>query len=69
MQRTISLIHNGIQVGVVETTRQPHVGARYDNVQSGKIFRIAGWIKDNVAKVEVVPEETRSEPSREVKII
>ncbi len=69
MQKKISLIHNGLSVGEVETTRQPHVGARFDDVQPGKIFRIAGWFSDDVAKVELVPEEVYSTSGNQAKIV
>lgn len=55
----IILIHNGTQIGVVETIRKPHVGARYGDIEGfpGQTFRVRGWTNDGRALVELAKDQ------------
>ena len=68
--KRIALVHKGNQVGVVETVRQPYVGARFDDVAPGLVYRISGWVDyPSTAKVEIVRDEISLVPGNGTKRI
>ncbi|MBX4190289.1 hypothetical protein KW791_03285 [Candidatus Parcubacteria bacterium] len=52
----VTLVCEGSELLVVETTREPRIGARFESGKPNEILRIKRWISPDRAEVEVITE-------------